>query len=90
MANFISPPATENLEISNFQINFRSLLSYTSSLDESDKIRGIPFSISEGGTAAGAIPKPEFEVAAEVEIGDIVHEMSKTFLEKITIGRLIT
>ena len=57
LANFISPPATENLEISNFQINFRSLLSYTSSLDESDKIRGIPFSISEGGTRCRRDPK---------------------------------
>ena len=70
---------------SDFQINLRSLLSYTS-VDESSKIRGIPFSISDGSTTAVAIPKPEFEVAAEVEIGDIVHEMSKTFLEKITIG----
>ena len=86
LANFVSPPVDENVEVRNFQINFRSLLSYTSLNDESNKIRGIPFSISDGSTTSVAIPKSEFEVAAEVEIGDVVHKMSKTFLKKITIG----
>lgn len=69
-------------EGSNFKLSFKPLLSFESD-DGTQKIPGIPFTLTTGGTE---VPRDEYKIVADISLGDFTQKMELTIPEKTSIG----
>ncbi len=69
-------------EGNNFQLVFRPILPFES-VDESQKIPGIPFTLTTDGTP---MPKSAYDIVADIAQGDFTQKLELTIPEKTAIG----